>query len=129
MLACLSITRENRTMTTHSELTAMFQNIDSAIQYDLATEEVTSVMRAGDLVGVATLANHAQRNDILHVIYDAACNKYEAAHQGTRDERLYLAIGNVVSCLLYVNRDERFPESPAITQTDMRLYRASKPKY
>lgn len=128
MLASRENNRENGVMTTMRECEIIFQEIDAALQHDLQTDNTTIGLSATDLIGVATFANQAQRSDILRIVHDTAFQQHEAAGQGAADKQVYRAVGRVVSCLLYANRDPLIDESPSIDQNDFRVYRAYKPE-
>jgi hypothetical protein len=104
------------------EYRALFNEIDSTIQHDLSTDNITIGLNVSDLIGVARLANQAQRNDILHIIQDVALEQHEAAPQGSSDKRLYRAVGNVVGSLLFANREISIDKTPALSEKDFRLY-------
>jgi hypothetical protein len=123
MLASVRDSRENSMTMTTDEHRALFQEIDLSLQHEMPTDNITIGLSVTDLVGVATLANRTQRNDLLHVIRDVAIEQQEAASPASVDKRLYQAVGNVVGSLLYANRDIPFSEAPALSTRDMKIFR------
>lgn len=128
MLASPGINSENKVMTTMRECETIFQQIDISLQHDLRTDNTTIGLSALDLVGVATFANQANHNDVLRIVHHVAYQQHEAASEDTDEKHVYLAVGRVVSCLLYANRDALIEESPSVSLEDFRLYRAHKPR-